>query len=78
MQDRDILNVPSRRQNPIIVDMFSRLRFMERRGSGFKKIIEDYRSQYRFSEELAPEFKSAYDAFFLTLYNLELSPFSKR
>ena len=32
------VNVPSIRRNPIIADVFARMRFMERRGSGFDKI----------------------------------------
>ncbi len=70
VQDRDILSVPSRRRNPIIADVFSRLDYMERRGSGFKKIIDDYRIQYRYTEEMTPVFLSEHDAFFLTLKNL--------
>jgi predicted HTH transcriptional regulator len=70
VQDRDILTVPSRRRNPIIADVFQRLIYMERRGSGFKKIIEDYRTQENYSDALAPVFMSEYDAFFLTLKNM--------
>lgn len=43
---------------------------MERRGSGFKKIIEDYQFQHNYTEELAPVFLSEHGAFFLTLKNL--------
>ena len=42
VQNLDVLNVPSRRRNPVISDLFNRLRYMDRRGSGFKKIVEDY------------------------------------
>ena len=70
IQDRNIMKVPSRRRNPIIADVFSRLVYMERRGSGFKKIIEDYETQQKYSAELAPVFMSEYDAFFLTLKNM--------
>lgn len=73
VQDRDIMLIPSRRRNPVIADVFQRLNYMERRGSGFKKIIEDYKSQYNYSDELAPIFMSQYDAFFLTLKNLNYS-----
>lgn len=44
VQDRDILRTPSKRRNPIIADAFNRLRLMERRGSGFKKICSVPRS----------------------------------
>lgn len=39
VQDRDLMNIPSRRRNPIIADIFNRLKYMDRRGSGFKKIL---------------------------------------
>ena len=64
------MTVPSRRRNPIIADVFTRLIYMERRGSGFKKIIEDYQFQHNYTEELAPAFRSEYGSFFLTLKNL--------
>lgn len=76
VQDRDIMSVPSRRRNPIIADVFSRLNYMERRGSGFKKIIDDYQNQYNYTEEMRPVFLSEYDSFFLTLKNLNY-PVSK-
>ena len=37
VQERDLMHVPSRRRNPIIADIFNRLKYMDRRGSGFKK-----------------------------------------
>ena len=67
VQDRDIMHVPSRRRNPIIADMFSRLGHMERRGSGFKKIIENYQSQQNYADVLALTFFSQYDAFLMVL-----------
>ena len=70
VQNRDILHVPSRRRNPVIADVFQRLQYMERRGSGFKKIIEDYEAQENYSDAFAPAFSSEYDAFFLTLKNM--------
>ena len=42
MQNLDTDNVASKRRNPIIAVLFSRMHFMERRGSGFKKIKADY------------------------------------
>lgn len=32
-------NIPSIRRNPILADIFARMKFMDRRGSGFDKII---------------------------------------
>ena len=38
-------SVPSERRNPVAADLFQRLRLMERRGSGFKKIIGAYQAE---------------------------------
>lgn len=70
VQDRDLMQIPSQRRNPIIADIFSRLHFMERRGSGIKKIIKEYKAQYKYSDDLQPEFVSEHGGFFLTLKSL--------
>lgn len=70
IQKRNIINIPSKRRNPIIADIFNRLRFMERRGSGFKKICGNYVDQASYTEDKAPEFYSNNDSFILTLKNL--------
>ena len=51
-------------------DVFTRLNYMERRGSGFKKIIEDYQNQYKYTEAMAPIFRSEPGSFYLKLKNL--------
>ena len=43
---------------------------MERRGSGFKKIIGDYEKQPNFTKDKEPVFNDSYDGFVLTIYNL--------
>lgn len=70
VQDRNLMQVPSRRRNPIIADIFNRLKYMDRRGSGFKKIIGDYRIQPQYNESKEPEFNSDNDSFLLVLKNL--------
>ena len=70
VQDRDIMQIPSQRRNPIIADMFSRLHFMERRGSGIKKILKEYNAQYKYSNDMKPDFVSEHGGFLLTLKNL--------
>ncbi len=39
--------VSSRRRNPVIADVIQRLNYMERRGSGFKKIIKSIIIMFR-------------------------------
>lgn len=46
LEDFDIDCIPSIRRNPLLADMCERLRIMERRGSGFKKIFEDYAEDF--------------------------------
>ena len=70
VQDRDLFNISSTRRNPVLADIFGRLGFMERQGSGFKKIAEAYRVAHNYREELEPKFYSDASSFQVTLYNL--------
>lgn len=70
IQERDLLNVSSTRRNPVLADIFGRLRYMERQGSGFKKITEAYHKEVNFHVELEPKFYSDAYEFRVTLYNL--------
>ena len=67
IKDADVLNMASRRRNPILADIFSRLKYMERRGSGFKKIVSAYREHEGYTEDMAPSFSTPRDSFVLTL-----------
>lgn len=64
VQDMDIRHIPSMRRNQVISDVFSRLGFMERRGSGIDRILNSY-------VEVAqkPTFYSDSDFFIVTLPN---------
>ena len=70
LEGKDLLKIPPKRRNPILADIFSRLKYMERRGSGFKKILADYEGQVEFDETKMPVFETDNDDFTLTLYNL--------
>lgn len=70
VQELDTNNIPSRRRNPVIADIFSRMHYMERRGSGFKKIKSDYHNAVNYHLKIEPKFRSTNNAFFVTLYNL--------
>ena len=70
IQERDISNVSSTRRNPALADIFGRLGYMERQGSGFKKITETYRAAHNYRDELEPKFYSDASSFQVTLYNL--------
>ena len=70
VQDLDLRNVSSRRRNPIIADIFNRLKYMDCRGSGFRKILDSYEFQEHYTEEMKPEFRSSNSEFWLILRNL--------
>jgi len=70
IQERDISNISSTRRNPILADIFGRLGYMERQGSGFKKITEAYYAAHNYRTELKPNFYSDATSFQVTLYNL--------
>ena len=71
LEGKDLRTISSKRRNPVLADIFSRLQLMERRGSGFKKILEDYDFQVNSRDELKPKIYADANDFVLTLYNLE-------
>lgn len=54
----------SQRRNQLVCDIFSRLDFMERRGSGIKKIFQAYEN-----DEKKPGFEIIDDVFIVTFYS---------
>jgi len=64
IQDLNLDYVASIRRNPLLCDLFSRLKFMDRRGSGLRKIIDQY------PEDLKPLFRSTEQSFVVALKNL--------
>lgn len=70
VQNLDTDYVASKRRNPVIADIFSRMHFMERRGSGFRKIKADYRRAVNYRSDIEPQFRSTPTSFFAALYNL--------
>ncbi|MDR1396112.1 MAG: winged helix-turn-helix transcriptional regulator [Desulfarculales bacterium] len=70
IQDLDIDEVASIRRNPVICDLFSRLKLMERRGSGLRKIVDQY------PEDITPFFRSTEQSFVVTLKNLNYAKLS--
>ena len=41
IQEYDIYSIRSMRQNPVIADLFHRMKYMERRGSSLRKIVSE-------------------------------------
>ena len=70
IQDRDPLTVPSTRRNPVLADIFNRLGYMERKGSGFGKIIGGYEVQINYDKSKKPSFRSDRYQFTVVMPNL--------
>jgi ATP-dependent DNA helicase RecG len=70
IQKRDVYNVPSKRRNPVIAEVFHRLDFIERRGSGLKKIRNETASLYGYTDDFVPQFRSTATEFHVVLKNM--------
>ena len=64
---KNLRAIPSMRRNPVLANIFSRLNYMERRGSGFKKILDAYSSY-----EKKPVFLSEHWGFYHYIPECEL------
>jgi len=69
VQSLDIAKISSMRRNRIISDIFNRLHFMERRGSGLIRIIESYGNFHK-----SPTFYSDISSFKVTFPNRSYIP----
>ena len=75
IQEYDIYSIRSMRRNPVIADLFHRMKYMERRGSGLRKIVSETEKLPGYTEAYKPEFSSTATDFRVILknvnYNLE-------
>ena len=75
IQEYDIYSIRSMRRNPVIADLFHRMKYMERRGNGLHKIVSETEKLPGYSEIYKPEFFSTATDFRVILknvnYNLE-------
>jgi len=70
IQEQDIDQLKSERRNPIIADLFHRMRYMERRGSGLNKIVEETKKLPGYDERFMPTFYSTVSSFTVVLKNV--------
>ncbi len=64
IQDLNLKNIPSMRRNNVIADIFGRLHYMDRRGSGIRRVLNSY---HDFIEQ--PKFYSNDILFLVTMPN---------
>lgn len=70
IQNLNLEQIPSKRRNPVLADVFARLDYMERNGSGIEKIIDACEFAVNYADEKAPIFYSDRSQFRVTLPNL--------
>lgn len=70
IQDRDIEKIPSNRRNPVIADVFAQLDYMEKRGSGLRKIKTETALIPNYTIDKAPYFRSTKMEFYTVLQNV--------
>ena len=70
IQGRDIYKVPSMRRNPVIADMFTQLDYMEKRGSGLRKMRELTEKLPNSLPSKEPQYQTEAISFYTTFYNL--------
>lgn len=65
-----IRKVASKRRNPILAEAFSQLDYMEKRGSGLKKIVSRTESLAAYTKDKTPYFRSDSSSFFTIIPNV--------
>ncbi len=73
IQDCDIHTIAPARRNPVIADLFHRMKFMERRGSGLTKILSETAKLPGYDDRLKPGFFSMPSDFRVVLKNVNYS-----
>ncbi|HIW76667.1 MULTISPECIES: ATP-binding protein [Gordonibacter] len=72
-QNADLEHVDSVRRNPVIADLFQRMRFMERKGSGLKLIRDKTAVAPNYEERFMPRFEDDGRSFRVILWNMNHS-----
>jgi ATP-dependent DNA helicase RecG len=62
--------VESIRRNPVLADLFQRMDFMERRGSGLRKICQATASEGNYETRFLPRFENGNGFFRVTLWDM--------
>ena len=70
IQEYDIYSIRSMRRNPVIADLFHRMKYMERRGSGLRKIVSETEKLPGYTDMYKPEFSSTATDFRVILKNV--------
>ncbi len=74
VQDLSLEEIASDRRNPILADVMAQLDYMEKRGSGLKRICNETKALEGYKEDLKPVFKSTTSQFMTTIYSMGYEP----
>lgn len=71
VQDLAIDEISSERRNPVLADVMAQLIYMEKRGSGLKRICNETKELKTYKEGRDPVFKSSASQFMTIIYSME-------
>lgn len=77
VQDIPLEDVSSERRNPVLADVMAQLDYMEKRGSGLKRILDETKRLDSYKEERKPVFKSSASQFMTVIYSMEYNDAGK-
>jgi ATP-dependent DNA helicase RecG len=78
VQDLSLEEIASDRRNPILADVMAQLNYMEKRGSGLKRICNEAKALDGYKDELKPVFRSTSSQFMTTIYSMGYEPKSQQ
>ena len=71
VQDIPLEDISSLRRNPVLADVMAQLDYMEKRGSGLKRICNETKALESYKEDRRPMFKSSPSLFMTIIYSME-------
>lgn len=71
VQDLSLDEISSYRRNPVLADVMAQLDYMEKRGSGLRRICNETKNLEAYKEDRKPVFKSSTSQFMTTIYSME-------
>ena len=71
VQDIPLEDISSLRRNPVLADVMAQLDYMEKRGSGLKRICNETKALESYKEDRRPVFKSSPSQFMTIIYSVD-------
>ena len=71
VQDVPLEDISSLRRNPVLADVMAQLDYMEKRGSGLKRICNETKALEAYKDDRRPVFKSSPSQFMTVIYSME-------